>query len=297
VAGEAGQAAQGRFVSSKVKSTETVREALLSATAKLHSLATARRDAELLLMRVVGRDRAWMMTHADAELTTEQISRFEKWVARRARQEPVQYIVGETEFYGLTLRVTSAVLIPRPETEHLVEAVLARVGRGAAVRICDVGTGSGAIAVALAHALPLARVMAVDLSAAALDVARENAERHGVAERVRLVESDLLHAVRGERFDVVVSNPPYVAEGEVLEAQVREYEPREALFAGPTGMEIYPRLIPEAWEVLAPGGWLLMEIGHGQREALAELLMGWDGVEFVADLQGIPRVAIAQRRA
>jgi release factor glutamine methyltransferase len=248
-------------------------------------------------MRVVGRDRAWMMTHADAELTTEQISRFEKWVARRARQEPVQYIVGETEFYGLTLRVTSAVLIPRPETEHLVEAVLARVGRGAAVRICDVGTGSGAIAVALAHALPLARVMAVDLSAAALDVARENAERHGVAERVRLVESDLLHAVRGERFDVVVSNPPYVAEGEVLEAQVREYEPREALFAGPTGMEIYPRLIPEAWEVLAPGGWLLMEIGHGQREALAELLMGWDGVEFVADLQGIPRVAIAQRRA
>lgn len=297
MAGEAGQAAQGRFVSSKVKSTETVREALLSATAKLHSLATARRDAELLLMRVVGRDRAWMMTHADAELTTEQISRFEKWVARRARQEPVQYIVGETEFYGLTLRVTSAVLIPRPETEHLVEAVLARVGRGAAVRICDVGTGSGAIAVALAHALPLARVMAVDLSAAALDVARENAERHGVAERVRLVESDLLHAVRGERFDVVVSNPPYVAEGEVLEAQVREYEPREALFAGPTGMEIYPRLIPEAWEVLAPGGWLLMEIGHGQREALAELLMGWDGVEFVADLQGIPRVAIAQRRA
>jgi release factor glutamine methyltransferase len=297
VAGEAGQAAQGRFVSSKVKSTETVREALLSATAKLHSLATGRRDAELLLMRVVGRDRAWMMTHADAELTTEQISRFEKWVARRARQEPVQYIVGETEFYGLTLRVTSAVLIPRPETEHLVEAVLARVGRGAAVRICDVGTGSGAIAVALAHALPLARVMAVDLSAAALDVARENAERHGVAERVRLVESDLLHAVRGERFDVVVSNPPYVAEGEVLEAQVREYEPREALFAGPTGMEIYPRLIPEAWEVLAPGGWLLMEIGHGQREALAELLMGWDGVEFVADLQGIPRVAIAQRRA
>ncbi len=280
-----------------MKSTETVREALLSATAKLHSLATARRDAELLLMRVVGRDRAWMMTHADAELTTEQISRFEKWVARRARQEPVQYIVGETEFYGLTLRVTSAVLIPRPETEHLVEAVLARVGRGAAVRICDVGTGSGAIAVALAHALPLARVMAVDLSAAALDVARENAERHGVAERVRLVESDLLHAVRGERFDVVVSNPPYVAEGEVLEAQVREYEPREALFAGPTGMEIYPRLIPEAWEVLAPGGWLLMEIGHGQREALAELLMGWDGVEFVADLQGIPRVAIAQRRA
>ncbi len=261
-------------------------------------------------MRVVGRDRAWLMTHADAELTAEQVAQFENWIARRARQEPVQYILGETEFYGLTLRVTSAVLIPRPETEHLVEAVLhpseqarrgprvlARVGRDAAVRICDVGTGSGAIAVALAHALPLARVTAVDLSAAALDVARENAERHGVAERVRLVESDLLHAVRGERFDVVVSNPPYVAEGEVLEAQVREYEPREALFAGATGLEVYRRLIPEAWEVVVPGGWLVMEIGHGQREALAELLMGWDGVEFVADLQGIARVAIAQRGA
>ena len=280
-----------------MESTETVRAALLSGTSELDFLASGRRDAELLLMRVLGRDHAWLMTHADGELSAEQLSQFGNWVARRARQEPVQYILGETEFYGLTLRVTPAVLIPRPETEHLVEAVLARVRRDAAVRICDVGTGSGAIAVALAHALPLARVMAVDLSAAALDVARENAERHGVAERVRLVESDLLHAVRGERFDVVVSNPPYVAEGEVLEAQVREYEPREALFAGPTGMEIYPRLIPEAWEVLAPGGWLLMEIGHGQREALAELLMGWDGVEFVADLQGIPRVAIAQHRA
>jgi release factor glutamine methyltransferase len=280
-----------------VESTQTVGEALFSAASKLQSLATGRRDAELLLMRVLGRDRAWSMTHADAELTPEQTSQFGDWVARRARQEPVQYIVGETEFFGLMMRVTPAVLIPRPETEHLVEAVLARVGRDAAVRICDVGTGSGAITVALAHALPRAQATAVDLSSAALAVAKENAERHGVTGRVRFVESDLLNAVRGERFDVVVSNPPYVAEGEVLEAQVREYEPREALFAGPTGLEIYRRLIPEAWEALVPEGWLLMEMGHGQREALAELLTDWDGVEFVADLQGIPRVAIAQRRA
>ncbi|MGC1160270.1 MAG: peptide chain release factor N(5)-glutamine methyltransferase [Acidobacteriaceae bacterium] len=280
-----------------MESTETVREAILSATSKLHSLATARRDAEVLLMRVVGRDRAWIMTHADAGLTSEQLAQFEDWVARRARQEPVQYILGETEFYGLTLRVTPAVLIPRPETEHVVEAVLSRVGRDAAVRICDVGTGSGSIAVALAHALPRAVVTAVDLSSAALEIAKENAERHGVAGRVRFVESDLLGAVRGERFEVVVSNPPYVAEGEVLEAQVREYEPREALYAGATGLEVYRRLIPEAWEVLVPGGWLVMEIGHGQREVLAALLTGWDGVEFAADLQGIPRVAIAQRRA
>lgn len=297
MAGEAEEAAQGRFVSSKVESTQTVRAALVSATSKLHLLATARRDAELLLMRGVGRDRAWIMTHADAGLSPEQLAQFEDWVARRARQEPVQYIVGETEFYGLMLRVTPAVLIPRPETEHLVEAVLARVARDAAVRICDVGTGSGAIAVALAHALPRAQVTGVDLSVAALEVARENAERHGVAGRVRFVESDLLGAVRGERFEVVVSNPPYVAEGEVLEAQVREYEPREALFAGRTGLEVYRRLIPEAREALVPAGWLAMEIGHGQRGALAELLAGWDGVEFAADLQGIPRVAIAQRRA
>ncbi|MGB6608860.1 MAG: peptide chain release factor N(5)-glutamine methyltransferase, partial [Acidobacteriaceae bacterium] len=233
-----------------MESTETAREAILSATSKLHSLATARRDAEVLLMRVVGRDRAWIMTHADAGLTSEQLAQFEDWVARRARQEPVQYILGETEFYGLTLRVTPAVLIPRAETEHLVESVLARVRQDTVVRICDVGTGSGAIAVALSHALPRAQVTAVDISAAALDVARENAERHGVAGRVRFVESDLLGAVRGERFEVVVSNPPYVAEGEVLEAQVREYEPREALYAGATGLEVYRRLIPEAWEVL-----------------------------------------------
>jgi release factor glutamine methyltransferase len=250
----------------------------------------------LLLMRVVGRDRAWLMTHADAALTLEQTSKFDSWIAQRARREPVQYILGETEFYGLTLRVTPDVLIPRPETEHLVEATLARVAHDRPVRICDVGTGSGAIAVALAHALPLAQVTAVDISAAALAIARENAERHGVSGRVRLVESDLLSAVRGEKFEVVVSNPPYVAEGEVLEAQVGEYEPREALFAGATGLEIYRRLVPEAGAALAPGGWLLMEIGHGQRAALAELLKDWDGVEFVADLQGIPRVAIAQRR-
>jgi release factor glutamine methyltransferase len=250
------------------------------------------------------------MTHADAELTAEQISKFEGWVARRVRQEPVQYILGETEFYGLALRVTPDVLIPRPETEHLVEAVLhpseqarrgprvlARVSHDAVVRICDVGTGSGAIAVALAHALPLAEVTALDISPAALVIAKENAERNGVAGRVRFVESDLLSAVEGQRFDVVVSNPPYVRDDEVLEAQVRGFEPGVALFAGPTGLEVYERLIPSAREALVRGGWLLMEIGHGQRDALAELLRDWDGMEFVADLQGIPRVAIAQLRA
>jgi release factor glutamine methyltransferase len=126
-------------------------------------------------------------------------------------------------------------------------------------------------------------------------VARENAEQHGVAERVRFLESDLLSAVRGERFFAVVSNPPYVAEGEVLEAQVREYEPQRALYAGLTGLEVYERLIPQAWQALVPQGWLLLEMGQGQRDAVARLLQDWDEVEFVADLQGIPRVAIARR--
>jgi release factor glutamine methyltransferase len=139
-------------------------------------------------------------------------------------------------------------------------------------------------------------VTALDISVVALEIAKENAARHGVGGRIRFVESDLLSAVRSERFDVVVSNPPYVRDDEVLEMQVREFEPRGALFAGATGLEVYERLIPEAREALVPGGWLLMEIGHGQRDAVANLLRDWDGVEFVTDLQGIPRVAIAQRR-
>lgn len=258
-------------------------------------------DAELLLLRVLGRDRAWLLTHADELLSGEQSMRYEAWVSRRARQEPVQYIVGEQEFYGLTMRVTPDVLIPRPETEHLVEATVERTPRDKSVEIADVGTGSGAIAVALAHALPLAHVTAIDVSSAALEVARENARRHGVAERVRLVESDLLDAMPGEQFFAVAANPPYVAEGEELEPQVRDYEPRAALYAGPTGLEVYRRLIPQAWEALVPGGWLLMEIGHGQRDSVAELLLpgglghAWQEVTFVPDLQEIPRVAIARR--
>jgi release factor glutamine methyltransferase len=272
-----------------------VKEDLRRAAERLEHLATGRRDAEWMLQRVLGRDRAWLLAHGEAELTATEAEQFADWVARRARNEPVQYIVGEQEFYGLAFKVTPEVLIPRPETEHVVEETLRRVAHDAKLRICDVGTGSGCIAVALAHALPQAQVTAVDISPAALAVARGNAERHGAAERMRLVESDLLTAVEHERFDAIVSNPPYVAESEELETQVREWEPHAALFAGKTGFEVYERLIPQAWAALVPGGWLVLEIGHGQREALASLLCGWDDMEFVADLQGIPRVAIARR--
>lgn len=279
----------------------TVRDALNEAVARLAHIPTARRDAELLLLRVLGRDRAWLLTHGDEIVSEEQRVQFDAWVARRNHHEPVQYIMGEQEFYGRSMRVTPDVLIPRPETEHLVEATLARVPRDRAVSLADVGTGSGAIAVALACALPRARITAVDISPKALNVAGENARRHGVLGRVRFLESDLLRATRGEQFHAVVANPPYVAETEDLEPQVRDYEPPAALFAGPTGLEVYRRLIPEAWDALVPGGWLLMEIGHGQRDSLTELLLpgraghGWHEVSFVADLQGIPRVAMAQR--
>ncbi|HEX4039674.1 MAG TPA: peptide chain release factor N(5)-glutamine methyltransferase [Acidobacteriaceae bacterium] len=280
-----------------MKPANVVSAVLHRGVERLQALPQGRRDAQLLLLRVLNRDAAWLLTHPEAALNDEQQERYDAWIARRERHEPMQYILGEQEFYGLRFRVSRDVLIPRPETEHVVEAVLARVPRNATVRICDVGTGSGAIAVALAYTMPEAEVTGLDRSRGALVVARENAQRHGMAERVRFLESDLLEAVHGEQFDVVVSNPPYVGEHEVLEPQVAEYEPRAALFAGPTGLEVVRRLIPEAGEALVPGGWLVLEMGQGQRDAVAGLLAGWEEVSFVQDLQGISRVAIARRRA
>jgi len=209
----------------------------------------------------------------------------------------VQYITGQQEFYGLMLKVSPAVLIPRPETELLVEAVLARLPADQPVRIADVGTGSGAIAVALAHALPMAQVTAVDLSEAALKVATENAAAHGVIGRVKFLLSDLLARAGAEPFDAVVSNPPYIPEGDrdSLHRQVKDHEPEMALFAGADGLEVYRRLVPQAWAALKPGGLLAMEIGYGQREAVAALVSGWNEVEFLDDLQGIPRVVLARR--
>jgi release factor glutamine methyltransferase len=278
----------------------SIHQALAHGVDKLEGITTQpRRDAELLLLRIIQRDRAFLLTHPDADLTREQVQQYEQWLRRRAAHEPIQYIVGEQEFFGLTFAVTQDVLIPRPETEHLVETLLTRVPHDQPLRIVDVGTGSGAVAVALAHSLPLAQVTLLDISEAALAVARQNVETHRVADRVRSLKSDLLSGVAGERFDAVVSNPPYVAEADrdSLERQVRDYEPASALFAGPSGLDAYNRLIPQAHDALNPRGWLLMEIGQGQRDALARLLADWDEVSFVDDLQGIPRVACARRKA
>ena len=218
---------------------------------------------------------------------------------RRRAGEPIQYITGETEFYGLPFRVTHDVLIPRPETEHLVEKVFELAARFSKARIVDVGCGSGAIAIALAHHLPHATITAIDLSAPALAVARENAELNGVASRIRFLEGDLLAPVRDEVFDIVVSNPPYVpiADRASLAVEVRDYEPVLALFTEGDGLSVYRRLIPDAFDVLVPGGHIALEIGFGQSTAVSELLSGagFGEVDFISDLQGIPRVASARR--
>ncbi|MGC1462936.1 MAG: peptide chain release factor N(5)-glutamine methyltransferase [Terracidiphilus sp.] len=258
----------------------------------------ARRDAELLVLHLIQRDRAFLAANPQAKLSAEGAVRYYALIERRLAGEPIQYITGDAEFYGLPFRVNRNVLIPRPETEHLVEKVLALAASFERPRIVDVGTGSGAIAVALAHSLSAAQISAVDVSAAALGVARENAIRNGVADRVRFGEGDLLGPVADELFEIVVSNPPYVAEGDrnSLAVEVRDYEPGVALFAG-SGLDIYRRLIPSAWAALVPGGYLALEIGCGQGSAVAGLLAdsGCEQVEFAADLQGIPRVACGQR--
>jgi release factor glutamine methyltransferase len=258
----------------------------------------ARRDAELLLMHVARLERAALLARRDEGLSAATAVRFLALVARRLAGEPVQYIVGETEFYGLPFKVTRDVLIPRPETEHLVEKVLELAGRFKQPRMVDVGAGSGAIAVALAHQLPQAQITAIDLSAEALAVSQDNAKRNGVA--VRFLRGDLLSPVAAERFEIVVSNPPYVptADRAELAVEVRDYEPGLALFAGEDGLDVYRRLIPEACGVLVPGGFLALEIGFGQSAEIAELLSGsgFEQIEFVPDLQGIARVACARRR-
>jgi release factor glutamine methyltransferase len=275
---------------------KTIRQAVADAAQRLHGEYVVR-DAELLLMHVIGATRSSLLANPQRVLTREEEMTFSAMAAERATGRPIQHITGMQEFFGLAFAVTPDVLIPRPETEHLVEAVIARLSKDRAVKIADVGTGSGAIAVALAHALPLAQVTALDISPAALDVAARNAVKHGVAARVKFLESDLLAACVGEVFDVIVSNPPYIADGERydLELQVREFEPPLALFAGKTGFEIYERLIPQAWNSLHGGGLLAMEMGFGQSTRLAEMLRDWKNVKLVNDLRGIPRVALAWR--
>jgi release factor glutamine methyltransferase len=267
------------------------------------AVGAARLTAETLLMFVLGCDRAYLFAHPERVLTADETSRWEAALTRRVRGTPTQYITGHQEFWGMDLIVSPAVLIPRPETEHLVETVL-ELGRGLAPlavppRIVDVGTGSGCVALALARELPFAEIHAVDISPAALDIARTNARRHGFEDRVLFHEGDLLDVFSRDpaRFDFVVSNPPYVGEGdrESLPPEVRDFEPPAALFAGPTGLGVIQRLIPQAHRALKRGGWLVMEMGQGQDAAVHAELSGWNQRTLVRDLRGIARVVQAER--
>jgi len=251
------------------------------------------------LLHLVGKDRAWLIAHGHEEFGGCHAIRYAAMIERRLAGEPIQYITGECEFFGLPFHVTPAVLIPRPETEHLVEqAILMARGIGPRVRIVDLGTGSGAIAVALAHALPDAKITAIDLSPEALKIACDNAERNGVGARIRFLQGDLLAPVAAEQFDLIVSNPPYVpsTDRESLAIEVRQHEPHLALFAGADGLDVYRHLIPSAARALIRGGSLALEIGYGQVDSVRRLLAGagFSNIEFRPDLQGIPRVACAE---
>jgi release factor glutamine methyltransferase len=249
-------------------------------------------------------DRAYLYAHPERELTPDETQRHDEALARRSTGVPAQYITGHQEFWGLDLIVSPAVLIPRPETEHVVETVLELakpqpVERRAPppVRLVDVGTGSGAIALALAKELPSAEIHATDISPEALEVARANAARHELTSRIKFHRADLLNALPHGEFDFVVSNPPYVGESEEdsVQLEVRKFEPRNAVFAGPTGLEVIERLIPQAQTVLRPGGWLVFEISGTIADRVRRLLSRWDEVAIRSDLQGIARVAIARK--
>jgi release factor glutamine methyltransferase len=293
-----------------------IRRALKDGMAKLrvarvpsHTLA-----AELLLMHALKRDRTWLYTHPEALLETADAEEYFALIARRAAGEPTQYLTGKQEFWGLEFEVTPAVLIPRPETEHVMEVALARLGpRGLKIhmdtglprkklRVADVGTGSGCLAVSLAFELPHAEVFATDISAPALEVAGRNATRHAVLDRIHFLQTDLLETLgRGSHsLDLIVSNPPYVASNEAdqLQREVRDHEPSQALFGGPTGVEIYARLIEQAGTLLRSGGILVLELGYNSAEHVRAILTeekGWTNVSFTNDLAGIPRVASANR--
>lgn len=256
-----------------------------------------RLDAELLLAEVLKVSRVYLYTHYDRPLAGPERDAYRALVKRRGGHEPVAYILGRREFYGRAFAVSRDVLVPRPETEHLVDAALAFAKERAEVTVLDVGTGSGIIAVTLALELPAARVTAVDLSAAALAVARQNAQTLGAS--VRLVEADLLSGFsESERFDLIVSNPPYVAQREAkeLDADVRDFEPHLALFGGEDGLAVIRRLLEQAKAHLAPGGLLAFEIGAGQLATVRELCgaAGYVDVQSHADLQGHPRVVAAR---
>jgi release factor glutamine methyltransferase len=284
----------------------SIAESILAATQTLRraGVSEARREASSLLEHVIDRDRTFIITHAEHLISAEQLESFRESVSRRAKGEPLQYITGRQAFYGFEFEVTKDVLIPRPETELLVEAAVNLVGASTeGLFICDVGTGSGCVAIALLRELPSAQAIGVDISAAAIQVAERNAALHSVSERLNFIVSDCLAALPNHeaKFDFIVSNPPYVngSAWDGLQREVRNHEPRIALTPGADGLAVIKRLLSESPDFLKPNGYLLMEIGFDQGSAVQSLIDGdvWKLLDIHQDLQSIPRIVALQKRA
>ncbi len=272
----------------------TVQTALIQGTKLFEDAAVAvpRLTAEVLLAHALRRERVYLYAHPEEELSEGAWLHYGRYLHERLQGKPTQYITGQQEFYGREFRVTPDVLIPRPETEHLVEASLSRIHAGDIV--LDVGAGSGAIAITLALETS-ARVYSTDISIAALGIAAESARKHSA--NVTFLACDLAACFVDHSFDVLVSNPPYVSEADRpgLQREVRDYEPEMALFAGPTGTEVYERLMVDAQRVLRPGGWLLLELGYDSLEAVRKMLgPWWSEIEVLPDWAGVPRVLVAR---
>lgn len=285
--------------------TTSIAEALREATELLQTngISDPRREGSSLLQHVLDRDRTFLIAHPEFLVAQVQLEKFRELVKRRAIGEPLQYITAQQEFFGLNFEVTKAVLIPRPETELLIETALELLAGTERATICDVGTGSGCIAITLLHQLSAATATAIDISAAALEVAQRNATRHGVSQQMTFVNSDCFLELNPDEFsfDLIASNPPYVSDVELegLQREVREFEPHTALAGGVDGLDVVRRLLHEAGRFLKKEGHLLIEIGFNQAQGVEQLVdpKSWTLEAIQPDLQGIPRLVVLQKPA
>lgn len=279
-----------------------IAEALSSCSARLaeNDVPNARQDAFQLVGFVTGRAKTYLIAHPETELTSEQVSKLQELTRRRSSREPLQYVTGNQEFYRLTFEVTPDVLIPRPETEILVERAIRFLSNRTSPRFCEIGTGSGCIAISVLHEVANASAIACDISGKAINVAGRNAKRNGVAGRLELIMSDVFNSFPATEFDAVLSNPPYVPEIDLatLQPEVRDHEPEVALSPGGDGLSVIERLIKEAPFFLQTGGMLLFEIGFNQSGRVREMVDDsvWADIDFLPDLQGIPRIFSAVKR-
>lgn len=278
----------------------SISESLKRASKVLESngVPESAREAASLLSLAIKKDRAFIYAHPEYELSAREISSFDSFIERRASREPFQYIAGTQEFYGLEFKVTPDVLIPRPETEMIVERALQILDGHDRQSFCEIGTGSGCIAISILHNAPAARAVGLDVSGAALEIARQNAQKHGVIDRFNLVESDVFGSLADQRFGMIVSNPPYVPVSDIdgLQIEVRDHEPRAALTDGGDGLSIIRRIISGSPEFLEKFGCLMMEIGFDQSPKVVDMFdpAVWQQPKLFPDLQGIPRLVTAK---